>query len=233
MSEESEKMCGPQHVVRRDRDAATRILSCVALAAAIVGVAPIVAPLGAQGTMRELGCRGGPGLALRVETDPSPRDAGSVVERMDYRVSTKAVGYDLRALDPGTCTWNPTRAEGYPPEPGDERVSWGDGKQWLDLDLKSTAEVPDQFRMLVDGNDDDHDISVFGREVAPRLTCARPNRAPGKTASEEWTSLIMDFDLTKYPGAKNGESFVRRAQPLRGRSTLLFEIRGSILVTRQ
>ena len=33
--------------------------------------------------------------------------------------------------------------------------SWGDGPQWLDVDLKSVEEVPDEFRMVVDGVEDD------------------------------------------------------------------------------
>jgi hypothetical protein len=43
----------------------------------------------------------------------------------------------------------------------------------------------------------------------------------------------MDFDLTKYPGPKNGDSFVRRSQPPGGGAQLEFEIKGYWEVTRQ
>ena len=43
----------------------------------------------------------------------------------------------------------------------------------------------------------------------------------------------MDFDLTKYPGPKNGDSFVRRSQRPSGGAQLEFEIKGYWEVTRQ
>jgi hypothetical protein len=111
-------------------------------------------------------------------------------------------------------------------------MSWGDGPQWLDLDLKSVAEVPDRFRMVVEGIEDDHEI--YNRSgFRPKVTCAKPNRPPGRSSTEEWNSLFMDFDLTKYKGPKNGDVFVRRSQPPSGGAQLEFEIRGSWEVTRQ
>ena len=111
-------------------------------------------------------------------------------------------------------------------------LSWGDGRHWLDLDLKSVAEVPDQFRMLVDGTEDDKEFTDHARTV-PRIDCSRPDRPPGRTDVAEWNSLIMDFDLTKYPGPKNGDSFVRRSQRPSGGAQLEFEIKGYWEVTRQ
>ena len=107
-------------------------------------VAP--APLAAQGRIRELGCRGGPGLSFRVDLDPSPRDTTYVVMRVDYRPSTKAVGFDYRALDPGTCTWNPTRSADYPAEPGNVRFDLKRiGQPWpaKDTSIKAGAFFPD------------------------------------------------------------------------------------------
>jgi hypothetical protein len=43
----------------------------------------------------------------------------------------------------------------------------------------------------------------------------------------------MDLDLSKYPGSKGRESFVRRSQPLRNGSKLAFEVRGYEEVTRE
>ena len=113
-----------------------------------------------------------------------------------------------------------------------EELSWGDGRHWLVLDLKSVAEVPDQFRMLVDGTEYDKEFTEHTRAI-PLISCSRPDRLPGRTASDEWNSLVMDFDLTKYPGPKNGDSFVRRSQPPSGGAQLEFEIKGYWEVTRQ
>jgi hypothetical protein len=113
-------------------------------------------------------------------------------------------------------------------------LSMGEGRQWVVIDLKSTAEVPDQFRMLVGGQEDDSELLDFSSaQFPPRLRCSRPNRPPGRNSDYEWNSLSMDFDLTKYPGPKRGESFVRRSQPPSGGSQLMFEIRGYWEVTRQ
>jgi hypothetical protein len=114
---------------------------------------------------------------------------------------------------------------------GDE-LSWGDGRHWLVLDLKSVAEVPDQFRLLVDGTEYDKEFTEYTRAI-PSISCSRPDRPPGRTASDEWNSLVMDFDLTKYPGPKNGDSFVRRSQRPSGGAQLEFEIKGYWEVTRQ
>ena len=112
-------------------------------------------------------------------------------------------------------------------------LSWGDGRHGTNMEIKSDT-VPDQFRLLVDGTEDDRELlSPTSVQSAPSLTCARPNRAPGSNADGDWNSLTMDFDLTKYPGARGGEQFYRRSQPLRNGSRLSFDIRGSIEVTRQ
>jgi hypothetical protein len=43
----------------------------------------------------------------------------------------------------------------------------------------------------------------------------------------------MDLDLSRYAGIKGEEPFVRRSQPLRNGSTLAFEVRGYVGVTRE
>jgi hypothetical protein len=112
-------------------------------------------------------------------------------------------------------------------------VSMGDGRQWVVIDLKSVAEVPDQFRILVGGHEDDSELlDLSSARFPPKLSCSRPN-PPGRNTDYEWNSLVMDVDLTKYPGPKAGQSFVRRSQPPSGGSKLMFEIRGYWEVTRQ
>jgi len=140
--------------------------------------------LAAQGRVRELGCRGGPGLSFRVDTNPSPRDTNNVVMRMDYRSSTKAVGFDYRALDPGTCTWNPTRAEGYPTEPGNVRFDIKRiGQPWpaKDTSIKAGAFFPDPISLPRYLGDSRHyyivyvdDSSRFAYSFGPMHETAQP-----------------------------------------------------------
>jgi hypothetical protein len=112
-------------------------------------------------------------------------------------------------------------------------MSWGDGQHRPNVEIKSDIEAPDRFRLLVGGTEDDRELlAPTNRQSVPRLTCSRPNRPPGSNADGDWNSLVMDFDLTKYPGAKAGDSFNRRSQPLGGGSRLMFEIRGAFQVTR-
>ena len=49
-------------------------------------------------------------------------------------------------------------------------LSWGDGRHWLVLDLKSVAEVPDQFRLLVDGTEYDKEFTEYTRAI-PQISC--------------------------------------------------------------
>ena len=80
--------------------------------AVVLVLGAVVSPpqLTAQGTDRELSCRGGPGISFEKEMDPSPRDTAKAILLMRYRTSTKAMEpRDVRPLEPGTCTWNPMR----------------------------------------------------------------------------------------------------------------------------
>jgi hypothetical protein len=114
-----------------------------------------------------------------------------------------------------------------------EPLSWGDGPQWVRIDLESTAEVPDQVLVVVDAEEDDVDLARFGRQLPPSISCARPNRPPGKNGDYEWNSTLLGVDLTKYPGPTNGATFVRRSQPPCCGTQLEFEIKGNWEVTRQ
>ena len=117
----------------------------IAVLVLVFGAAASPSPLAAQGTDRELSCRGGAGISFEKEMDPSPRDTSRAIMLMRYRVSTKAIdARDVRALDPGTCTWNPTRHPGVPPEPGRARVELlHDAQPWFkqanSLDTSITA----------------------------------------------------------------------------------------------
>ncbi|HKP16503.1 MAG TPA: hypothetical protein VJT85_10560 [Gemmatimonadaceae bacterium] len=120
--------------------------------------------------------------------------------------------------------------------PGGASLNWTEGPQKSYVELKSiSGNTPDQIRVLVLGFDDDYDVLPYVTHLgAPSLRCDRQSLIePGRHEAGEWNSAVIDLDLTKYPGVKAGDSFVRRSKPLRNGSTLAFEIRGSFLVTRQ
>ena len=58
---------------RLERSLVRGSIGALALAMTLGGLAA-PATLAAQGRLRELWCRGGPGLSFRVDLDPSPRD---------------------------------------------------------------------------------------------------------------------------------------------------------------
>src|SRR5215213_1956906 len=111
--------------------------------------------LGAQGAIRELYCRGTAGMVLRVDQDPSPRDPANVVMVLEYRRPTQLPGSDIRALEPGTCTWNPLGFPGAPVEPGRVRFDvrreaqpWSaTGKRDMDTTARAAVFFPDPITL--------------------------------------------------------------------------------------
>ena len=115
-------------------------------------------------------------------------------------------------------------------------LDWGNGRHVIDQKMTSYGDtVPDRFRVLVFGLEDDRAKGSQGVERYPIWTsyCTGSGPEPGSNGDWEWNSLVLDFDLTKYPGAKGGEQFYKRAKALRNGSSLAFEVRGYIQVTRQ
>ncbi|HVL17600.1 MAG TPA: hypothetical protein VM387_06375 [Gemmatimonadales bacterium] len=114
-------------------------------------------------------------------------------------------------------------------------VQWSEGRHAVNRDIVSSdASDPDRFRLLIVGVDDDEDRVETGGSRKPNVVCETGgNLEPGSTPRAEWNAVLMDLDLSRYPGAKGGEPFVRRSQPLRNGSTLMFEVRGHVTVTRE
>jgi hypothetical protein len=118
---------------------------------------------------------------------------------------------------------------------------WKEGRHRLaNAEMRSQgASAPDRFRVLVEAYEDDYDADDMlwvGYLRAPRFpTCGSGvfDIPPSRNAQGEWTSVAIDFDLTKYPGLKGGEQFLRRSKALVAGVSVMFEIRGAILVTRQ
>jgi hypothetical protein len=118
------------------------------------------------------------------------------------------------------------------------RVQWSEGRHTVNREVTSApTSAPDKFRVLIVGIEDDYDVaSGFGSRDPFQVwfSCERGgNLEPKKTAKAEWNAVIMDLDLSRYPGTKATEQFVRRSQPLQNGSTLMFEVRGYVTVTRE
>ena len=102
----------------------------------------------------------------------------------------------------------------------------------VNLTLENTSgTAPDRLRLVAVGIENDMNFTSR-RHRGATISCTKPN-VPEKNESYEWNYAEIDFDLTKYPGVRVGDSFVRRSKALANGSTVSFEIRGSFLVTRQ
>jgi hypothetical protein len=116
-------------------------------------------------------------------------------------------------------------------------LSWSDGRHVIDEKMTPYADtVPDRFRVVVVGIEDDHpDDAAVHSSYSPGeyMYCVGNGPEPGRSDYWEWNSIMLEFDLARYPGAKGGEQFYKRSKPLRGGSSLSFEVRGYIEVTRQ
>ena len=115
-------------------------------------------------------------------------------------------------------------------------LDWTEGPHPVSVQLKDVSgKTPDQMRIVAWVYEDDFGlVPGQARLPEPDFACdALQLIAPDRHDTGEWNSLVMDIDLTKYPGAKAGDSFVRRSKPLANGSTVMFEIRGAFQVTRQ
>ena len=99
------------------------------------------------------------------------------------------------------------------------------------------TSTPDKFRLIVVGQENDYEpaTNLDVSQGAPKFPDCKDynDLQPGRNRDVEWNSLTIDFDLTNYAGTKAGEQFVRRSKQMRNGTTLMFEIRGGIEVTRQ
>jgi hypothetical protein len=116
-------------------------------------------------------------------------------------------------------------------------LSWSDGRHVIDEKMTPYRDtIPDRFRVVLVGIEDDRpDDAGTHPSYSPGeyMYCVGNGPEPGRSDYWEWNSIVLDFDLTKYPGAKGGEQFYKRSKPLRNGSTLSFDVRGYIQVTRQ
>ena len=118
-----------------------------------------------------------------------------------------------------------------------EPVQWTEGRHAVNLELTSRGpSVGDRLRVMIVGTDDDEDAGSGGSSNPFwSFSCevAGAKIEPYKSGRAEWNAVIMDLDLTQYPGAKATEQFIRRSQPIRDGVQLMFEVRGYVTVTRE
>lgn len=106
---------------------------------------------GRAGSLRELVCRGKPGIDLRLDRDPSPRNPKEIVMVLRYQRSTRPPGSEYQDLEPGSCSWNPHGWSDVPPEPGvvyfdlpREAQGWSDpGTRQIDTTINAAVHFPD------------------------------------------------------------------------------------------
>jgi hypothetical protein len=118
-------------------------------------------------------------------------------------------------------------------ESNSSNLNWSEGPHAVDAQMTSMSDtIPDRFRVLILGVERD---SFGGLSDFPDYFCSKPGYdiPPGRNGSGEWNSIARDIDLTAYPGTKAAAPFAWRSKPLRDGSKLMFEVRGTILVTRQ
>ena len=148
---------------------------------------------------------------------------------------TGSDGGDLN-FDFGACpvsTLTRARVPAVTPSGGRPDVQWSDGAHAVNVQIASTSEAtPDRIRILVIGFDADQYGASYAR--TPDLGCtAASDLPPGRTPYQEWNSIVREIDLSAYPGVKAGDQFAWRSKPLANGSKLMFEVRGSFLITRQ
>lgn len=128
-----------------------RVIGSFALLISMLTGISVHAAAQTSGQVRELVCRGKAGIDLRVDRDPSPRDAKLVAMVLKYQRSSTTPGMDYKNLDPGACSWNPGAWADYPPEPGvayfdlpNEAQRWSDpGTRQMDTTALAAEHFPD------------------------------------------------------------------------------------------
>ena len=166
---------------------------------------------GATGHMRELRCRGKPGIDLRIHQAPSPRYPHLVTLALRYEPvkPTRSVGQEgmglvdygvSLALLPGMCTWRYSGSTDITPEPGIVYFDVPrDGQAWAAPGMRDTTidgaakfpDLPSLQRYLGDPDrywvfyvDDATNVSIsFGRLGAQPPTASGPAPAPAPAGS--------------------------------------------------
>jgi len=93
-----------------------------------------------------------------------------------------------------------------------------------------TALKADRLHIHVSGVDDDQ---VRTNRAATPDPCVDSYAPVGKNQLYEWNCAKTEVDLTQYPGQSASIPLYFRSLALRNGSTLMFDVRGYVTVTRQ
>lgn len=107
-----------------------------------------------QGTTRALTCRGGAGISIKIDKDPSPDDPRNVRAVIRYQKATQ-VDAQFGNLPPGACSWNPGNFPNVPLEPGyvyfdipKEAQPWSaSGTKMIDTSINGAIYFPDMVSL--------------------------------------------------------------------------------------
>ena len=137
------------------------------------------------GVLRQLVCRGGEGVHITIQQDPSPRNPAQVAVSLSYRRNSRPAGSAYEQLEPGACSWNQLGGVSVPAEPGIVH---------FDLHRQGADEIPDPATLPVYLGDPRHywvfyvdDVTqmsgshgAYGGRFRVDSTLTRP-RKPGAT----------------------------------------------------
>lgn len=113
---------------------------------------------------------------------------------------------------------------------GDGGLQWNDGSRNQISDVSITALKADRLHIHVSGVDDDQ---VRTNRSATPDPCVDSYAPVGKNQLYEWNCARTEVDLTQYPGQSASIPLYFRSMALRNGSTLMFDVRGYVTVTRQ
>jgi hypothetical protein len=113
---------------------------------------------------------------------------------------------------------------------GDGGLQWNDGSRNQISGVSITALKADRLHIHVSGVDDDQ---VRTNRAATPDPCVDSYAPVGKNQLYEWNCAKTEVDLNQYPGQSASIPLYFRSMALRNGSTLMFDVRGYVTVTRQ
>jgi hypothetical protein len=109
-------------------------------------------------------------------------------------------------------------------------LQWNDGSRNQISGVAITGLEADRLRIHVSGVDDDQ---VRTSRTPTSDPCVDSYAPVGKNQLYEWNCARTEVDLTQYSGQSASIPLYIRSMPLRNGSTLMFDVRGYVKVTRQ
>jgi hypothetical protein len=155
------------------------------------------------GKLRQLVCRGAPGLDIRPDPDSAPGNA-YVAMVLRYRRTVHRPGDDFRNLDPGSCSWNPLGDFSVKSEPGIVRFH---------VDRRGSTFIPNPRTLALWMNDPAHFWSFYVDDVT---------QYSGSHGAHRVSFRAADADLKDRNRKANAGLAVREELRCRGGAGLSF-----------